>query len=188
MSTPMIEIDIDTLHLLLRHDPETGRLFWRERDVSLFPDGKQSAAQTAASWNSRFAGKEAGKLSDGWMRVGILGRQYSAARVCFAMENGFWPAEKLNHVDGDVKDNRLSKLREATPLEIARNRRRMSANASSKITGVTWNKVRRKWAAYIYVSRTYKFLGHFESIEAAAACRKLAEAQFGFNPDYGRRA
>ncbi len=188
MSTPMIEIDIDTLHLLLRHDPETGRLFWRERDVSLFPDGKQSAAQTAASWNSRFAGKEAGKLSDGWMRIGILGRQYSAARVCFAMENGFWPAEKLNHVDGDVKDNRLSKLREATPLEIARNRRRMSANASSKTTGVTWNKVRRKWAAYIYVSRTYKFLGHFESIEAAAACRKLAEAQFGFNPDYGRRA
>src|SRR6478609_8618588 len=43
----------EALELLLRYEPNTGFLFWRERPVSMF-----SSARSWKSWNSRLANKK----------------------------------------------------------------------------------------------------------------------------------
>ena len=45
--------DVDTLRLFLSYEPDTGRLFWRERAESWF-----SSPAYAAGWNTRYAGRE----------------------------------------------------------------------------------------------------------------------------------
>ena len=185
---PMIETDIDTLHLLLRHDPETGRLFWRERDVSLFSDGKHSAAHTAAKWNARLAGLEAGSVGiHGYRRVAIGGRYFLTSRIIFAMTKGRWPTEELNHIGGKKTDNRLSKIKEASRREIARNQKR-HLKSTSGVTGVCWSKSKGKWQAYIWVENTRRHLGNFDDFDAAVAARSAAEIKFDFHPNHGRAA
>lgn len=44
---------------VLRYEPETGAIFWRERDVSFFNNGKYSADRRAKGWNKTYAGKPA---------------------------------------------------------------------------------------------------------------------------------
>jgi hypothetical protein len=184
----VIEVDINTLHLLLRHDPETGRLFWRKRDVSLFADGKHSAAHTAAKWNARCAGMEAGSVGNhGYRRVSIEGRYFLTSRIIFAMTNGHWPAEELNHIGGKKTDNRLSKIREASRIEIARNQKRHKTSTSG-VTGVCWNKRKGRWQAYIWVENVRRHLGDFGDFDVAVAARRAAEIEFDFHPNHGQRA
>lgn len=188
MSKRMIETDIDTLHLLLRHEPETGRLFWRERDVSMFPDGKHSAAHTAAIWNAQHAGMEAGSVGNhGYRRVSIGGRYYLTSRIIFAMTNGRWPTEEVNHIAGKKTDNRPSKIREASRIEIQRNQKRYRTSTSG-VTGVCWSKRKGKWQAYIWVENARRHLGDFGDFDAAVAARSAAEIEFGFHSNHGRRA
>jgi len=52
-------IDIDTLKQVLRHDPDTGLLWWLPRTTELFENGQQSATHRCRIWNARWANKPA---------------------------------------------------------------------------------------------------------------------------------
>ena len=46
---------------------------------------------------------------------------------------------------------------------------------TSGVVGVSWHKKSNKWAAYITLNRTFKYLGTYEDIDAAVAARAEAE-------------
>ena len=169
----MNEIPIGTLRSLLKLDPETGRLFWRERE----PVGANSK-----TWNTRFAGREAliTDHGDGYRQGRILGRRFRAHRVVFAIHHGFWPAMPLDHVNGDPGDNRPDNLREATIAENNRNRVGKSG-CSSRFCGVSWHKGDRKWHASCRDTRgKSKFLGSFnDECSAALAYDAYASVEHG---------
>lgn len=180
---------IDTLRLLLRYEPETGRLFWRERPVSMFADGGHSAAHCAAKWNAKFAGKEALAALNkrGYLVGSIFNGDVTAHRAIWAIVHGEWPQRQVDHINGNRTDNRISNLRLVTNAENSRNAAR-SRNNSSGVTGVHWFKKSGKWQASIMVNKRSLHIGLFTDFEDAVAARKAAEAKHGFHKNHGRVA
>jgi hypothetical protein len=175
------------LRTLLRYEPETGKLFWLERDASLFRDLKFSADRNCRIWNTRYAGAEAFKADDGkgYLVGSIFGRAYNAHRVIWALIHGEWPKAEIDHINGDRSDNRISNLRSVSVQENARNSKLPADNTSGAI-GVSWKKRDARWQAYIAVNRRHIHLGYFDDFDAAVAARKEAELRLGFHPNHGR--
>ena len=169
----------DLLRQLLRYEPETGKLFWKLRDV---PEGNLHIH----SWNARLAGKEAltAKDSRGYFHGTILYSSLRAHRVIWAMHHGEWPKGEIDHINHDKTDNRADNLRVVSHKQNLRNRS-LHKNSSSGFTGVVWHKSRGKWRAQIGVNGVTKYLGLFETIDDAIAARKAADSKHGFHENHG---
>ena len=185
MTKPILKIE--TLRKILRCDPDTGKLFWRDRTPDLFPYGKQTAEHRCRRWNSHFSGKEAFTADDGagYRQGTIFDRKYRAHRVIWAMETGAWPDDQIDHIDQDRSNNRFPNLREATSKENCRNTS-MRRDNKSGTTGVYWDKATQKWAVRVMIEGHNKNLGRFRCITAAIISRKVAEVRHGYHANHGR--
>ena len=177
----------ELLRKLLRYEPETGRLFWRERHPDMFPEGNQGREALAAMWNNKFAGKQSFTSDDanGYKQSTIFNRRFKAHRVIWAMENDEWPGNGIDHINGDPSDNRIANLRDVTHAENMRNMKRPITNTSG-IIGVSWNKNAGKWMAFIGHGKNRKYLGVHETISQATAARNSAEVEMGYHENHGR--
>ena len=174
---------ISTLRSLLRYDPESGKLFWRERTPEQFQaTPRRSPEHSAAQFNGWLAGKEAfTALRNGYLCGCVDYYNTYAHRVIWALQTGAWPTATIDHINGDITDNRWGNLRHATRGEQNRNSKRRVDNKSG-VMGVQWNAKRGKWCAKIERQR----LGYFDTVEAAAAVRQDAERRLGYHPNHGR--
>lgn len=170
------------LRKLLRYEPETGKLYWLERTLEMFPH-----ARACISWNARFARKEALTSLDrkGYRRGAIFNKFYAAHRVIWAIVHGEWPPEQIDHINGDKQDNRLGNLRAVSNSENLKNQKRPKNNTSG-IIGVYWNKQLVAWHAQIKINGKKKHLGTYQCIGAAAAARASADLKHGFHRNHGR--
>lgn len=168
----------EVLRQLLRYEPDTGKLFWQVRAVSWFANGAY-----AASWNTKYAGKEAftAKDRDGYYAGSVLGRIIRAHRVIFAIVNGHWPKHQVDHVNGIRSDNTSKNLRAATCSENARNKTACASN-SSGFKGVHFCKDTGRWRAVLRINGRTKYLGRFYSAEEAA--RIYADAAERYHGDF----
>lgn len=180
-STGRALLSQETLRTLLRYEPETGRLYWRERPLSMFSD-----ANAAKAWNVRYAGKEALSALDsyGYRRGAIWGQSYRAHRVIFKWMTGEDP-DQVDHINGIRDDNRWRNLRSVTQVENSRNARMPDRNTSGTV-GVSWHVRTKRWRARIKVHQRYIHLGNFPSKDLAIAARKAAERKYNFHPNHGR--
>lgn len=166
----------EQLRQLLRYEPETGKLFWREQTTpEYFQDGGKSARHSMNAWNSKYAGKEAftATTKSGHLRGRIAGRGLLAHRVIWAMHVGTWDFALVDHRDLDPANNRLKNLREATKRQNGTNRL-PKAGSSSRFLGVGWYKAAKKWKAAISVDNKSIYLGAFQTEEEAAMAYDLA--------------
>lgn len=177
----------EVLRQLLRYEPETGKLFWKERGPEWFKTKDRRGPEWAMrGWNSAFAGKEAfTTLTNGYRQGSVFGRGCLAHRLIWAIVHGEHPPEEIDHINGNRSDNRISNLRSVSSLDNAKNICRRSDN-SSGTTGVMWNRASGKWRARIMVDQKEIHLGQFADIQAAIAARKAAEWKLGFHPNHGR--
>lgn len=180
-------ISIDLLNELLQLDGVTGKLFWRPRLPRHFVSGRHTAEHRCANWNSQFAGSPAFYTMDlhGYFHGYIFRRVYSAARVVFALANGKWPDNHIDHINGIKSDNRPCNLRDVTRTENMRNRA-VSTNSQTGVHGVSLHA--GKYDAYITTDGRKRHLGRFKSIEDAAIARRSAEAANGYHINHGRKA
>ena len=154
---------------LFDYDPKSGDLTWK---VSLNP--RAPVGHVVRAPNSR-----------GYYTVRVRGKPYGAHRVAWLIATGTWPAEHIDHINGDKTDNRVENLREATNAENQRNRAAQRNNTSG-FKGVSWNKRDSKWRAYIQVDGKFRHLGNFATPEEAhAAYCKAAEELFGEIANFG---
>jgi len=160
----MISIDPQKLWYVVRarldYSAETDVFTWREKPV---------ANQFDNTWNKRFAGKQAGALSnDRYIRVSIDGKLHLCQLLAWLYVHGVLPASGVDHKDRDPSNNRMANLRVATKAENGANTA-LSRRNTSGAKGVRWNRECRKWQATIVVNGKSKHLGLFDSIDAAKA-------------------
>lgn len=178
----------DLIRDLLIFDPDTGKLFWRERSDQMFAAGRYTARATALTWNKRNAGREAfTAINDrGYLVGSIQARTLRAHRVAWCIASGAWPENDIDHINGITTDNRLENLRAVSHAENGRNQRMPSHNRSGRV-GVFWHASSCRWRASIKINGRERYIGAFEQFDRAVEARSLAESQLKFHENHGRR-
>lgn len=180
-------LQINQLRKLLRHDAETGKLYWRPRVPGDFEGtAARSPEHQCAWWNSRFADQEAftAACGSGARHGKIFGRLYYAHRIIWALEKGVWPSDEIDHINGDQSDNRLHNLRLVDHQTNMQNKRRYRSNKSGQ-HGVIFDPRKKRWLAFITVEKKRRQIGSFKTLNAATAARAAAEDGV-FHANHGR--
>lgn len=143
------------LRELLHYDPITGLFYWRQ------------------ARSNRPAGAVAGTISDGYIQIQVDGRLTRAHRLAWLYMTGKWPAEHIDHWDGDGTNNRFKNLRPASQQLNNENIRKARRRKHALPLGVVKN--RKRWSAAITVNRKRVHLGTFDSPELAHAAYVTAK-------------
>jgi len=171
----------DVLRQLLRYEPDTGKLFWRERPLSFFKSEREWKR-----WNGRYSGRPAFRVNPQGYVSGMIFRQmHRAHRLVWAMCYNEWPSADIDHINGDRSDNRLCNLRVVSRRENALNQCRRKNNKSGQ-TGVS-QCGNGKWRAYISRGGKPVHLGVYDTIDQAREARKRAEVLYGYHANHGAR-
>lgn len=87
-------------------------------------------------------------------------------------------SQVIDHINSTRKmDNRKCNLRITSQAKNTINRQTSKTNTSG-ITGVSFNRRKQKWVAYITYNKKRKHLGYFSSKEEAIIARKEAENKY----------
>lgn len=152
------EIDVEALSRVVSYSPETGKFTWLQ---------------------GRCKGRVGGNVgSDGYIRINVNYARCLAHRLAWLIFYGAWPADQIDHINGDRSDNRIVNLRAATPQQNQANRA-ISKNNSSGYKGVRRYRyvVNKPWNASITVNRKPRSLGYFASPEEAHKAYCAAASQ-----------
>lgn len=169
-------IPAEMVSQLVDYDRDTGRLFWKPRDLSLFP-----LRRVGLAFNSTHAGKEAFTATDsrGYKSGRIFDKTYPAHRVAWAAVYGDWP-DVIDHINGVRTDNRLCNLRNVTKADNSRNRR-----GTGKPFGVSYDASRGLWRARATVNYREVHIGYYQTEALAIVARAEASIALGFHPLHG---
>lgn len=149
----------DGLLASISYDPETGAFSWTvtNRYVVL--------GERADRVNAR-----------GYRRIPYKNKTYQAHRVAWRVMTGEWPAQLVDHANGDRADNRWSNLRAATPAQNNANMRGQGRYPK----GVSFHKQVGRYQASIKVDGKCHYLGLHDTVEQAhAAYIEAAKLHFG---------
>lgn len=163
------------------YDPDTGTFLWLERPLRHF---KNEAAWKR--WNKRFSGRVCGCQVQGRWVICLNGVKYPAPHIAWAVRHGRWPECFIDHINGDMLDNREKNLREVTELENTQNSS-LYKNNKTGVHGVYRDKW-GNWYSQIGVGGKKITLGYFYTFDDARDARLRAEREFGFHPNHGRSA
>lgn len=103
----------DELRRLLSYDQETG-VFTRLVRVHMAKAGERAGH----------------RRRDGYWTVGINKAEYLAHRLAWLYVHSEWPAQMIDHIDGNPSNNAVANLREATPVLNQQNRRKARSDSS----------------------------------------------------------
>ncbi|MBV8061441.1 MAG: HNH endonuclease [Alphaproteobacteria bacterium] len=142
----------EVLKEYLNYDPESGIFIW---------------IKPSSSAHHVTRGKPAGTLDEsGYMRITLFGKRYKSHRLAWFYIHGIWPKVEIDHRNLVRDDNRLDNLREADLNQQACNKSRYKNNTSGA-KGVSWNKYRNRWVAYVNHQGMRRYLGLFITLEEA---------------------
>ena len=160
--------------------PNRGLMFWKERPASAF-----SSERACRSWNTRFAGKEAGSTNKrGYREIHFDGKLHLRHRLIWLYVFDVLPLA-VDHENGVEAGDGIGNLRHTDQDANTKNQKRQARNKSGQ-TGVDWYAPSGKWRASIRSDGERVHLGHFDKIEDAITARKQAERLYGFHPNHGR--
>lgn len=131
-------------------------------------------------------GNSAGYNHHGYIQVRIGDTKYYTHRLAWLWVYGYIPEKEIDHIDGNRSNNNIDNLREVTSQENSRNRSKSNINKSGHV-GVIWNKNASKWQSYIKVCGEQIYLGVFQDKNDAIVARKIAEREYGFHQNHGRK-
>jgi hypothetical protein len=157
---------LNELREYLRIDECTGKLFWVKTKNSKWPAGREAATS--------FNGPR------GYKVIGWDGKRYLAHRVIYYMTHGVDPGELcVDHINGDVFDNRPVNLRLATFQQNSQNMARPMRNNKSGVLGVHWSSQNKSWCAKLTVDgkQMCRFFQNFD--DAVAAIKELRLRHYG---------
>ena len=160
------DLTAEYLRSALDYDPETGVFTWKPRPGD-------------AQFNAEHAGNRAGSESPRrppyvYRSIGIHGVLYLEHRLAWLYVHGAWPPNRIDHINGDTRDNRIANLRPATAGENRANSR-TNRNNHLGVKGVSLCD--GKYRARLRCRGKMYELGTFQTIEEAKAVYAEAAAE-----------
>jgi hypothetical protein len=134
------------------------------RDM-FFYDHSTGIFTTKTFHSRRPIGSMAGQIRNGYIKINIGGKRYSAHRLAWLLVYGEWPAMHIDHINGNRSDNRIANLRQVTCRQNLWNLKRPKTNTSG-FKGVINEKGR--WRARIRYFGKLISLGFYDEITDAA--------------------
>lgn len=168
--------DVEFIRSRFNYDSETGVLTWKENTE--YPNW----------WNTRYADTQpSAKDALGYLRAKISYKDWSGYvslhRICYLIHHGELP-DVVDHVNGDVTDNRIENLRASDVVKNAWNRK-ANANTSTGLKGVKQSKDRKGdvcgYVAQIGHKGKREYLGFFKSAEDAYEAYRKREVELRVN-------
>lgn len=135
----------------VHYDPLTGVFIWIISNSSCVKIGNVAG----------------GLKNDGYIHIGINGKQYLAHRLAWLYMTGEMPKEDIDHKNGIKSDNWFDNLRQATHKQNQQNRTKPQSNNTTGYLGVIFFKQTGKYAAQISINGKLKYLGYFHTPEEA---------------------
>lgn len=152
----------------LNYDKDTGVLTWKKRQR--VKEGAPAGTKTN---------------NNGYIRLAINGKQYSAHRVAWVYHYGSIDENmQVDHINGIRNDNRICNLRLVSHKENHKNKKLTRINKAG-FNGVRFNEKKKSYVASIKVDGNMKYLGSFKKIEDAISARKKANSMYGFHENHG---
>lgn len=115
--------------------------------------------------------------ADGYVVANSGGKNNSTIRIHRIIMDVTNSKMQVDHIKHNLYDNRKSQLRLVTNGQNGMNKDKPSNNTSGHI-GVSFNKKRKMWEAYIRCNNEYIHLGIFEKYEDAVEKRLIAEKEY----------
>lgn len=139
------EVTQALLHELFKYDTINGGLYWRG---------------WAGRWESvRGARQRFGSVGIRGYRAGsIRGHGYKEHRLVWLYVYGAWPADVIDHINGDKTDNRIANLRDVPQVVNTQNRKGAGVRSKTGVLGVTQYKPGR-YGAYASLGAGLIWLG-----------------------------
>jgi len=204
MSSYTEPFSLETAKMFFEYDKEEGGVLWKKRTPDMY-QVSYNPVRDCTQFNNRWADKQVGcafrrqkkktpTYEPKWKavsfrfcdpRTGISGSKTYIHRLVWLMEHGYWPKQPIDHINGDPLDNRVENLR---MVDYKANNQNLAVyrNNTSGYMGVE-RLPNGKYRARITVDGKRIHLGMYFTKEAAAEARQLAEKQYGFHPDHGKR-
>lgn len=158
---------------VLHYDPETGVFIWLKNTGG----GKVSGSIAGSVYKDT--------RGNNYNRIQVFGRAYGAHRLSWLYTHGYWP-DKIDHIDGNGLNNKLTNLRNVSNQQNCRNKRLMPTNTSG-FCGVYFVKTRKKWRAFIRHENKILHLGDFICKDDAISARKMANIKYGYHENHGTK-
>jgi hypothetical protein len=156
----MSKITSDRLRELLHYSPETGVFtnISRRKKIVL--------------------GSIAGSLDQesGYWMIGLDRRRYYAHRLAWLYMTGEWPAQMIDHLDGNRANNAFANLRDAERAINQQNMRRPMPGTASGLLGAF--KKRDHWESKVRAFGRVIRLGSFDTAEEAHAAYLQAKRKY----------
>ncbi len=154
------------LKKILKYDSKTGEFIWIRKSTGVT------------------VGSIAGTNKDGYIRIIINGKAFYAQNLVWLYIHGRFPKDILDHKNRKRYDNRISNLRNSDSALNMKNKSKYKRNTSG-ITGVTFDKSRNKWKAFISINKKVVNLGRFNTKNEAVLARKNEELIQGYDSSHG---
>ena len=145
---------------LVKFDRATGHFYWRRG-----ARGRKGVYEPLGT-----------KDLDGNIIIKLNGKRYLAHRLAWFYEFASFPYFKLQHVNGDKKDNRIKNLRIMKDHPMPDEDEEVTPQKhKSAYKGVSWNAARGKWIAKVSSHGDSVYLGGFDSEEEAVEAVRSAK-------------
>lgn len=146
------ELSHERLKEALRYDHEGGVFTWK---ISMSSTGQKGAVAGVVG-------------SDGYRKIRIDRRLYTAHRLACLYMTGAWPKDRLDHIDGSRDNNAWVNLRQADASENAQNQyKAQSNNKATGLLGVYFDKDKSVYGAKVNLRGTQHHAGFHSSPEEA---------------------
>jgi len=180
---------LDYLRECVRY--EDGKLLWKARPIEHFASKKSYLA-----WHTKFQDKECGSSNSkverlSYLRFGISingkVKLFLVHRAIWALVHGKFPSKFIDHIDGNIRNNDVSNLRDINNQENSKNAKISTLNTSG-ITGVSWDTKWKMWRIQGggISSGNYEYLGITRDLFEAACVRRKWELNNGYSERHGK--
>ena len=169
------KLTVEMARELLEYDHASGVLTWKQRGQKWF-----TYKDFHKHWNSRWAGKNVGTLSErGYLVFNALNKLHTVHRTAWMIFHGEEPTGVIDHINGDPTDNRIANLRSTTTKINTENRRKKSSGKCLPlgVFPVVGSKTGKVFARII-VDGQRKYLGTFHDPNEAAEAYIKAKRKY----------